>query len=101
MPIFSRYHADPDMAEIIAMFVAELPDRVLAMDEALQRGEYHQVQRLAHQVKGAGGGYGFDQITQSAAQLETAAKASDRGPTIDALNAFRAVASECHAGGPP
>ncbi len=100
MPIFSRYHDDADMAEIIAMFVAELPDRVQAMDEALQHGEYGKVQRLAHQIKGAGGGYGFDQLSESAARLEAAATSADRGQTIDALNSFRSITSDCQAGGP-
>ena len=73
-PIRSTYESDPDMLEIVREFAGELPDRALALESALVGDELEDLCRLAHQLKGAGGGYGFPQITDRAALLEAACK---------------------------
>ncbi len=73
-PIRSSYEDDPDMLEIVREFAAELPDRVEALKSCLAAGELAALQTLAHQLKGAGGGYGFAAITEWAGQLEQALK---------------------------
>ena len=72
--IRSIYENDPDMLELVREFVAELPDRVKSLEGCLEAGDLSQLQTLAHQLKGAGGGYGFPPITEAAAQLEQALK---------------------------
>ncbi len=72
--ILSIYEDDPDMLEIVREFVAELPNRVAALESHLANGDMPELQTLAHQLKGAGGGYGFPQITEVAAVLEQAVK---------------------------
>jgi signal transduction histidine kinase/CheY-like chemotaxis protein/HPt (histidine-containing phosphotransfer) domain-containing protein len=76
-PIRSEYADDPDLADIIDEFVAGLPDTLSAMREASANNHHDRLQRLAHQLKGAGGGYGYPMLTQEAAILEQAAKAAD------------------------
>ncbi len=73
-PIRSIYEDDPDMMEIVVEFVGELPQRVADLECYYEAGETSQLQTLAHQLKGAGGGYGFPQITEAAASLEQALK---------------------------
>jgi len=73
-PIRSIYEDDPDMLEIVREFVAELPERVAALERELEAGRLQEVQTLAHQLKGAGGGYGFAQVTEAAGALEQALK---------------------------
>ncbi len=73
-PIRSIFEDDPDMAEIVVAFVAELPGRAQGAEELLSQDDLPELQRLAHQLKGAGGGYGFPQITEVAAGLEQALK---------------------------
>ena len=41
------------------------------LTRAWQEGNSAQLRKLAHQLKGAAGGYGFPTITASAAELET------------------------------
>ena len=41
-----------------------------ALEDSLAKGDLPRVRTLAHQLKGAGGGYGFAQITEAAASLE-------------------------------
>ncbi len=45
-----------------------------ALEESLAQGDLPQIQVLAHQLKGAGGGYGFPQITEAADALENAVR---------------------------
>jgi HPt (histidine-containing phosphotransfer) domain-containing protein len=73
-PIHSVYEDDPDMLELVQEFASEMPDRARALEQCLVDAELEELQRLAHQLKGAGGGYGFTQITEAAASLEEGLK---------------------------
>ncbi len=73
-PIRSIYEDDSDMLEIVREFAAELPGRAESLENLLRDGELEELQRLAHQLKGAGGGYGFAPVTEVAASLEKALK---------------------------
>ena len=73
-PIRSIYEDDPDMLEIVREFVAELPQRVADLEARFAEQRFDDLQTLAHQLKGAGGGYGFAQVTDAAAGLEHALK---------------------------
>ena len=77
MPLVSSLSTDPDMLELIEEFVRMLPERVRAIEEAVTANDMAALTRLAHQLKGASGGYGFDTIGQAAATLEYSAKAAD------------------------
>ena len=74
--IRSTYESDPDMLEIVREFASELPARIAKLEAHLAAGELRELQTLAHQLKGAGGGYGFPQITDASRRLEAAAAAS-------------------------
>jgi HPt (histidine-containing phosphotransfer) domain-containing protein len=80
--IRSAYENDPDMLEIVREFAAELPARIAKLESHLAAGEMHELQTLAHQLKGAGGGYGFPQITDLAASLEAALKQGLDAPVV-------------------
>ena len=69
-PLFSVFEHDPEMAEIVALFVAEMPDRIAELRQAVDAGDASAVQTIAHQLKGAGGGYGFEHLGEVAAATE-------------------------------
>lgn len=73
-PIYSSLGGDPDFAELVEMFVAEIPCRISALSAAAQCGDWTEVGRLAHQLKGAAGGYGYDEVTALASRVESAAR---------------------------
>jgi HPt (histidine-containing phosphotransfer) domain-containing protein len=81
-PIRSIYEDDPDMLAIVEEFVSELPTRIEELLARLDEGQLDQLQTLAHQLKGAGGGYGLPQITECAASLEQSLKDSRSESTI-------------------
>ena len=68
--LFSTLSSDPDLCEIVDMFVAEMPERIGRLLEHYQSGNQVELTRCAHQLKGAAGSYGFEPITSCAAQLE-------------------------------
>ncbi|HJZ85763.1 MAG TPA: ATP-binding protein [Polyangia bacterium] len=69
-PLRSEFADDPDMRDIVAAFVGELPNRSAALRDATAKADLPTVKRLAHQLKGAAGGYGFAPITDAAALVE-------------------------------
>jgi HPt (histidine-containing phosphotransfer) domain-containing protein len=71
-PIRSQYEDDADMLELVLEFASALPSRIQRLEELLAQGDFEELERMAHQLKGAGGGYGFPQITEVAAVLELA-----------------------------
>ncbi len=75
--IQSEFVGDPDMADVIEEFIARLPGTMTAMAESLERSGHEDLRRLAHQLKGAGGGYGYPLLTEQARKLEDATKIAD------------------------
>ena len=58
---------DPGTAErLMRMFLAELPERVAQIDTACRQGDRGMLIELAHQLKGATGMYGLDDIARTA-----------------------------------
>lgn len=83
-PLYSRFAADPDMSELANMFVEEMPARIRCLKELLESGDWQELGRFAHQLKGSAGGYGFDQLTPFAAKLEAAIRNGEAEATISA-----------------
>lgn len=76
-PITSTFGDDPDMMELVEFFVQQMPDRVASLQSSIDSGSLDELKTLAHQLKGAGGSYGFPQITESARRLEEQATGAD------------------------
>jgi signal transduction histidine kinase/CheY-like chemotaxis protein/HPt (histidine-containing phosphotransfer) domain-containing protein len=73
-PLRSEYADDPEMTELIELFLAELPEKVAAIQQSLAVNDSATLIILAHQLKGSAGGYGYPTITLSAKELEAGAK---------------------------
>ena len=67
-------HVDPDLADLIPGFLENRQKDVLTLQQALRTGDYATIGKLGHQMKGIGGGYGFDGLTDIGGALEQAAK---------------------------
>jgi CheY-like chemotaxis protein/HPt (histidine-containing phosphotransfer) domain-containing protein len=66
---------DADFRDIVAQFVDRLTEQLAAMQTALVSGNYDELTRLAHWLKGTGGSAGFPDLTDLARQLEQSARA--------------------------
>jgi HPt (histidine-containing phosphotransfer) domain-containing protein len=69
-PLLSEFAGDPDMGELVTLFVSEMPGRLSALQAAWTTGHVQSLVRMAHQLKGSSPGYGFPAIGQAAATLE-------------------------------
>ena len=69
-PIRSDFAHEPEMAELIELFVSELGDRSDSIRNALASGEVELLVTEAHRLKGAAPGYGFTPIGEAAGRLE-------------------------------
>ncbi|MEN6459183.1 MAG: PAS domain S-box protein [Thermoguttaceae bacterium] len=76
-PIVSQLLDDPEVAGILGGFVGRLAGYVDAMRQAYADKRYEDLQRQAHQLKGAGGCYGYPSLTDACKALEEAAKRRD------------------------
>lgn len=73
--LYSSLASDPDLADIVALFVEEMPDRIATFLQHCESGDRESLRRAAHQLKGAAGSYGFDPISSVAGRLEGALRA--------------------------
>jgi CheY-like chemotaxis protein len=72
-PLLSTFHDDPSLSELITAFVRTLPEKIRVLEEACAASDWSTAELTARSLKGEGGSYGFDPISESAAQVESAA----------------------------
>ena len=65
---------DPEIEDIVPIFLQNRRDDVESLSKALEDGDFETIRILGHSMKGSGGGYGFDAITDIGNCLEQAAK---------------------------
>jgi HPt (histidine-containing phosphotransfer) domain-containing protein len=78
----SAFADDRDMAPILSEFVDNLPSTVARLNDLLQHNDLDSLRRTVHQLKGSGGGYGFQQLTDVAGDVEHAIKAAAEAQAI-------------------
>ncbi|XZE34433.1 Hpt domain-containing protein [Pirellulaceae bacterium SH501] len=61
---------DPDFHPVLVEFVSELPERSQLIRSTLGGKDLPALRRVAHQLKGAFGGYGYPALTNLAADVE-------------------------------
>ena len=76
------------LREITAIFLAEYPDLLAQIGEAIRQGKARDVERSAHTLKGAVANFGFSSATDAALQLELIGR---RGRLAEAPAAFEAL----------
>jgi HPt (histidine-containing phosphotransfer) domain-containing protein len=67
-------HVDPDLADLIPGYLAHRKMDIAAIREALNKNDLDTVRILGHSMKGSGGGYGFQTITDIGMLLEKTAQ---------------------------
>ncbi len=72
---FSTLASDPAYRELLDHFVRSIPRRVEAIEQAYAQHDPAGIARLAHQFRGAAGGYGFPLLSDAARALEEAVHA--------------------------
>ncbi|GAB6167189.1 hypothetical protein JCM19992_31890 [Thermostilla marina] len=84
-PLYSTYGDDPDLGELVEMFVEEMPDRMRTLNEYYEAKDWEELRKVTHQLKGAAGSYGFEPITFAAAALEDCLRRAPSEENVSAL----------------
>jgi CheY-like chemotaxis protein len=99
-PLLSQLAGDPDMAPLLREFLGGLKAKMDTLREDLAARRLSQMATLAHQLKGAAGGYGFPEIGDAAALLERQCASSEQlEPIRLALAALAEICERAVAGG--
>jgi HPt (histidine-containing phosphotransfer) domain-containing protein len=86
--------ADLELDELKREFLGEALEKVREMQEKVDDGSPEAIERvayLAHQLKGSGGSYGFQSISDAAAELEKAVARGKAEVLADRVANLRAV----------
>ena len=68
---------NPKFADRIPAYLQNCRQNGIAMLDALDRADFETVRYLGHQMRGSGGAFGFQAITEIGAELQQAAESSD------------------------
>jgi len=71
---------DPDLIGLIPAFLTRKRADLQTLKGALDRGDLSTIGALGHRIKGEGGGFGFDAMSEIGAALEATAKKNDLAP---------------------
>ena len=77
---------DPDLIDLIPGFLSNKRKDAAKLAELVNNADYDALRGLGHKLKGEGGGYGLDAISDIGVALEDAAKTRDL-----------AAVSNCHS----
>jgi len=68
---------DSDLEDLIPGFLENRHRDITSILDALRRNDYNSIAKAGHTMKGVGGGYGFDAITDIGGAIERTAKQKD------------------------
>ena len=67
-------HIEEELEDLIPGFLADKREDVQSISQALETGDIEKIMMIGHSMKGSGGGYGFDRISEIGKSIEDAAK---------------------------
>ena len=67
-------HVDLDLEDLIPGYLANRKSDIAAIHAALGKNDLDTIRILGHSMKGSGGGYGFETVTDIGMMIEKAAK---------------------------
>ncbi len=76
--VYSSRQYDPDYADLLPLFVEELPSLRTTLLEFAKVCDFENVKREAHKLRGSAGGYGYSKLSELAGQLEDTCKSAAR-----------------------
>jgi HPt (histidine-containing phosphotransfer) domain-containing protein len=89
---------DPDLRDIVEEFIGGLPEQIDQLCKAYADLDWSTMQTLAHRLKGAGGSYGYAQLSQTAAAMEAEFKQNCAEHFESQINELRSLIDAAKAG---
>ena len=69
---------DADLRDLVPIFIAHKREDAEAIVAAIARADYEALGQLGHRIRGEGGSYGFEELTEIGAALEMTVEAIER-----------------------
>lgn len=89
---------DPDLRDVVEEFVDGLPGRLDELKQAYAQLDWEMLTTLAHRLKGAGGSYGYPDISQLCAEMEQSFRSHHADEMTAWLTQLSALISGAAAG---
>lgn len=89
---------EPELIDVIEQFVDGLSARIGELEQAYQRTDWETLRLIAHQLKGAGGSYGYRDLTELARDMELDFTTHSGERFEDWLEQLRALADAARQG---
>jgi len=68
---------ETEIMELIPTFIDNRRKDIIAIKEAIKSNDYETIRMLGHNMKGSGGGYGFNYISEIGKALQEAAESKN------------------------
>jgi signal transduction histidine kinase/DNA-binding NarL/FixJ family response regulator len=98
-PVTSALLEEEDgMADLVSRFVERLPQILESLAAALGESNWAELKRIAHDLKGTGGGYGYPQLSTLAARLEFEILKQDAAAAGERIGELRELVARIECG---
>ncbi|ANA40652.1 Hpt domain-containing protein [Geobacter anodireducens] len=77
-----RVRIDPELIDIVPVFIAHRWQDVASLQDALAHEDSSLIRKIAHNLKGAGSSFGFDAVSAIGERMERAAT-QGRWPAVE------------------
>lgn len=85
---------DSDLEELIPGFLENREKDVDSLETALTNEDFDSLRIIGHNLKGLGGGYGFDEMSDIGMKIENAGKSADADTAKAQINALKEYLSK-------
>ncbi len=82
----NRIRIDPDIKDLIPDYLKNRRDDLVIYQKALKAGDFGSITVRGHSMKGSGGAYGFDDLSNIGRAIENAAKNKDKESVRQSMN---------------
>jgi len=82
---------EEDIKELIPTYLKNMKNNVKFFRNMLEKDDFGHIRERGHNIKGSGGGYGFDRISEIGREIEMAAREENKEAIIkevDSLDDF-------------
>ncbi|KDR95607.1 Hpt domain-containing protein [Peptoclostridium litorale DSM 5388] len=69
---------EKDLEDIVPIFIQSRREDIKNIEALLENGDFGAIKKIGHSMKGVGGGYGFDFISEIGFRLEQKSDQNDR-----------------------
>lgn len=83
-----------ELLSLVNGFLVRRSEEVPVLRDALRRRDFKTIEVVGHKLKGNGTGYGFPGLTRIGAQLESAARNSNKELSVCLIDDFEKVVQE-------